>query len=177
MSFVGAYEFTLAHEQGWYDGSHSRDPNPTLDGVTQRAYDAYRKRRNLPSRSVRDMNPAERSDIYRAYWDECDADLLPARSACAHFCFAFNAGSNRAVKLLQLTLGLTADGVVGPKTRAAVFAAEDAVLFPALRLRQLAYYREIALQKPHLRPNLLAWVGRIVDLESYRPDLAPNGGT
>lgn len=174
MSFTAAYAFTLRHEVGWWPGGE-RDPNPTLDGVTQRVYDTYRQRRNLAPRSVRDMNPAERLDIYRDYWDECDADLLPARSAVAHFAFAFNAGTNRAIRVLQLTLGLTADGVVGPKTRAAAFAADDAVLFPALRLRQLAYYREIALQKPHLRPNLLAWVGRIVDLDTYRPDVATNG--
>ena len=168
MSFTGAYEFTLAHEKGWYDGQHSRDPNPTLDGVTQRAYDAYRRRRNLPARTVREMNPAERSDIYRDYWDACDADLLPRRSAVAHFAFAFNAGPVTAVKVLQRALGIEADGRVGPITRAAIMGAVDDELLPALLLEQLAYYHTVA-RPAHMRPNLMAWVGRVVGAFRYSP--------
>lgn len=173
MSFTGAYAFTLAHEKGWYAGDHSRDPNPTLDGVTQRAYDAYRRQRNEPVRTVREMNPAERVDIYRAYWDECDADLLPRRSAVAHFSFAFNAGPGTAVRVLQRALGVGDDGKVGPVTRAAILDAHDDTLLPALLMEQLAYYRSIALAKPHLRPNLLAWVGRITGAWQYTPEGGP----
>jgi len=117
--------------------------------------------RNLPQRTVRDMTDGERAEIYREYWDGCHASLLPARSANAHFAFAFNAGPPRAVKVLQRTLGLEADGKVGPATRAAILSADDAALLPALLMEQLAYYHTIASPQ-HMRPNLMAWVGRIV---------------
>lgn len=175
MSFAGAYRFTLAHEKGWWPGGGS-DPNPTLDGVTQRTYDVYRKGRNLPWRSVREMNPAERLDIYRLYWDESDADLLPRRSAAAHFAFAFNAGPPRATRVLQRALAVTADGVIGPKTRAAILAAVDDDLLPRLLLEQLAEYRQICLDVPARRPNLLGWIGRLVGAWHYRPDAAPTEG-
>lgn len=167
MTFASAYAFTLAHEVGWWPGGE-RDPNPTLDGVTQRAYDTYRRSQNLPTRTVRDMDAAERSAIYRRYWDDCGADLLPARAANAHFAFAFNAGPVQAVKVLQRALGVEADGRVGPRTRAAILAAADATLLPALLLEQLAYYHTIA-RPAHLRPNLMAWVGRVVGAWRFRP--------
>jgi len=166
VSFPSAYAFTLAHEKGWWPGGE-RDPHPTLDGVTQTAYNAYRKRHNEPVRSVRDMTDAERADIYGEYWDACQANLLPARSANAHFAFAFNAGSGRAVKVLQRALGLEADGVVGPITRAAIMAARDDDLLPMLLLEQLAYYHTVALPA-HMRPNLMAWVGRVVGAWRFR---------
>lgn len=175
MSFTAAYTFTLAHEKGWWPGGE-RDPNPTLDGVTQRAYDAYRRARNEPTRTVREMNPAERVDIYRTYWDDCDADLLPRRCAVAHFAFAFNAGPPQATRTLQRALGVLADGLMGPVTRAAILDAQDDVLLPALLMEQLAYYREIASAKPHLRPNLLAWIGRVLGAWNFRPTAATTTG-
>lgn len=176
MSFAGAYEFTLAHERGWWPGGAS-DPNPTLDGVTQRTYNAYRTRRNLPGRSVREMNPSERTDIYHEYWDDCDADLLPRRSAAAHFAFAFNAGPGPAMRVLQRALGVKDDGKLGPITRAAILDALDNDLLPRLLLEQLGHYRAICLGNATLRPNLLGWIGRLVGAWHYRPTTAPQGGT
>jgi len=167
MSFAASYAFTLAHEKGWWPGGE-RDPHPTLDGVTQTAYTDYRKRHNQPVRSVRDMSEAERADIYGEYWDACQANLLPVRSANAHFAFAFNAGPARALKVLQKALGIEADGRVGPVTRAAIMAARDDDLLPALCLEQLAYYHTIAFT-PHLRANLMSWVGRVVGAWRFRP--------
>lgn len=161
MSFAEAMAFTLQHERGWWPGGPS-DPNPTLDGVTQRVYTAYRTAQGMPDQSVRSMTDVEREDIYRAYWRDSHALDLPPLSAIAHFCFSFNAGIVTGTKRLQRALGgLTVDGVWGPKTAAAAITAQDGKLLPALCLEHLDHYASIA-RAPALRPNLLGWVNRVV---------------
>lgn len=61
--------------------------------------------------------------IYRRdYWDPISADSLPAPLALLVFDAAVNNGRFRATHWLQGALGVTRDGVIGPKTLAAVTA-------------------------------------------------------
>lgn len=163
MTFVEAMQFTLRHERGWWPGGPS-DPNPTLDGVTQRVYSEYRRQLQRPDQSVQLMTAVECEDIYRAYWVRCHAMALPPKAAVAHFCFSFNAGVDTGLRRLQRALGgLTVDGKWGPKTAAAAQTARDGTLIPALCLEHLDHYATIAT-RPALRPNLLGWVNRVVDV-------------
>ncbi|TIX97406.1 MAG: N-acetylmuramidase, partial [Mesorhizobium sp.] len=59
----------LVHEGGYVN--HRQDPGgPTNKGVTQRVYDAYRKGKGLPMRSVKHITMDEVYEIYdRQYWD------------------------------------------------------------------------------------------------------------
>jgi lysozyme family protein len=57
-----------------------------------------------------------------------DCPNLPAGLDLQFFDTAVNMGSNRAVKLLQASLGLAADGDWGPLTQAAVVAITPATL-------------------------------------------------
>lgn len=163
MSFAEAMAFTLQHERGWWPGGPS-DPNPTLDGVTQRVYTAYRAAQGMPAQSVQSMTDAEREAIYRTYWQDSRAADLPPKAGIAHFCFSFNAGITTGTKRLQRALGgLTVDGVWGPKTAAAALTAPDGTLLSALCLEHLDHYATIA-KRPALRPNLLGWINRVVDV-------------
>jgi lysozyme family protein len=59
--------------------------------------------------------------IYRkSYWDAVQADNLPPVVRYAVFDAAVNSGVGQAVKWLQQTVGATPDGVLGPKTLAAL---------------------------------------------------------
>lgn len=153
-----AIAFVLTHEGGWWPGG-PRDPNPTMQGVTQRTYDEFRRERGHVPRSVREITGEERDAIYTQFWDASQADHLPPRPAVAHFSFAFNAGPTAAAKTLQRALGVTPDGRLGPVTRAAMAAATDTLL-PVLLLEQLDYYHQVA-RPPRMRANLFAWTGRL----------------
>lgn len=148
-------------ERGWYPGHLSSDPNPTLDGVTQATYSAWRKGQGLPDRSVREMAEAERLAIYHEYWVDCRADAMPEAVAAIHFAYAFNAGPSAAARPLQRAVGVHVDGIIGPKTLAAVNAAPPAQLVPVLLVEQAASYHDIAIRKKHLRPNMTSWIGRL----------------
>lgn len=172
--FDQAMEATLGHEGGWYDGSDPRDPNPTMYGVTQKSYDAYRDRHGLPRQTVQRIAQAELRDIYRAYWDgTCDRVALncPLTALCL-FDLSINAGPGTARRLLQRALDLEQpdhgigdvddDGILGPQTYAALSAVtDDQALCVWLLMERVRYYDELA-NKPRLRPNLKSWIGRTV---------------
>ena len=113
----------LVHEGGYSD--HPSDPGgKTMKGVTQRVYDAYRARKNLPKRSVKAIADEELQAIYRAqYWDVIRGNDLPPGVDYAVFDGAVNSGPRQAVKWLQRALGFTGkavDGVVGNVTLSAI---------------------------------------------------------
>lgn len=169
-----ADEVTSRLEGGWYDGSGSHDPNPTMYGVTQDTYNRYRTGRGLPLRTVRSIDEQERRDIYRAYWDAVRGDELPGPVAIAVFDHAVNAGPKQAVRVLQRAAGLIGpgvDGLFGPKTLKAVQTWDtlemEQYLFTRVLMERLGFYRGLAapMGSKH-RPSLLSWVSRLVSIYS-----------
>lgn len=141
QNFAPALSRALVSEGGYSD--HPDDPGgATMKGVTQRVYDAYRERRNLPRRSVRLIEDAELQAIYRRqYWDAVKGDRLPAGVDYVVFDGAINSGPAQSVKWLQRALGtVKVDGAIGEATLAAVEAYPDHDQLIALMLgRRLAF--------------------------------------
>ena len=172
-TYQEALVFTLGREGGYYAGTEARDPNPTNYGVIQSTYDAYRKDRRLATRPVKQITMAEVHAIYRGYWTGASCELLPHATAITVFDHSINAGPAAAVRVLQQAVGTTADGVVGPKTRAAIDAAValygDGGLAYRVNARRLRHYVDLA-KNTRLRPNLLSWAHRVVlHQEKYLP--------
>ena len=118
--FERAMQVMLVHEGGY--SNLKQDPGgATNKGVTQRTYDAHRKRQNKSRQSVRDITDAEVFEIYRTqYWNTVRADELPAGLAYCVFDAAVNSGPARAAKWLQSVVGATQDGIIGDQTLAAI---------------------------------------------------------
>jgi lysozyme family protein len=167
-----ALGFTLREdiEGGWYDGSGSHDPNPTMRGVTQRTYDAWRSDRGLPIRSVRDIAAEEvRTIAAERYWLPAGCSRLPPDLAVAHFDAAYNMGPTAAIKVLQRACKVKDDGVFGPitETAARTLRVED------LLLARIDYYRRIVQAKRSLLPALVHWLYRVGALHAYLDTPAP----
>ena len=89
-----AYAFAVR----WEGKKCTNDGAYTMAGVTQGAYNAYRKRHGLPPADVcQNLTEAERKEIaYEDYWVKSGAGELAKVNpmlAIAHFDFSFNAGA------------------------------------------------------------------------------------
>lgn len=156
-----AIQFVKEMEGGWYAGNLPSDPNPTMFGVIQKTYDAYRVKKGLPKQSVRNITDSEVGEIYENYWNDSAADELAAThpiTALACFDHSINAGPVTSVKMLQHAVLTDVDGKLGPKTLAAARAFADLELAELYLWERLEYYDSISGGK--LRPNLKSWLHR-----------------
>jgi lysozyme family protein len=142
MAFEQALAFTLGWEGGWSDNIEDRGGATNL-GVTHETLAYWRQRHpewDLPA-DVRNLKRAQAAKIYRAgYWDAIKGDDLPAGVALLAFDAAVNHGPDRARRWLQGAAGAVADGIIGPKTLAAVHEASPLTLIREFAtLRALGY--------------------------------------
>lgn len=134
--FAACVAEVLRHEGGYID--HRRDPGGcTNRGITRRTLEGWR-REPVSCADVQALTEAEARAIYRAhYWHAVRGDDLPAGLNLVVFDAALNSGRRRAALWLQQALGVTADGVIGPRTLRAARGANDraAVIARACEVR------------------------------------------
>ena len=114
MNFEKAFTRLLGHE-GRY-ANHPFDPGgETCWGVTVAV-----ARANGYEGLMRDLTVDQARVIYRReYWDSCKADLVSDQVKFPLFDGAVNSGVSQSIKWLQIAVGVTDDGVIGPVTLAA----------------------------------------------------------
>lgn len=112
-----------------------RDPGGlTRYGISQRAF---------PAEDIRNLNIERARQLYRIhYWDAIRGDELPWGYALAMFDCAVNQGTWVAVKLMQRSLGITDDGVLGPITLRTLLATNVIDVLPEYMDRRLKRYSE-----------------------------------
>jgi Putative secretion activating protein len=133
--FDRAVALILAHE-----GGYANDPNDpggeTNFGISKRAY---------PTEDIAHLTADRAAAIYRRdYWTPLQCDALPWALAVQVFDHGVNAGCSGAVKLLQGSLGVADDGVIGPITleRAAASNWSHAVTLARRRIRYYSGLRQ-----------------------------------
>lgn len=177
-AFKDALVFTLRWEGGFVD--HPADPGGRNNkGVTQRVYDAWRRRQGLTQRDVKLIQDAEVHAIYASdYWIPPRCDLLSRPLDLAQFDTAVNMGPKRAVRFLQKALGCDVDGEFGPSTERAVSECKpgDAVV-KYCDIRE-AFYEQIMQKKPSQSVFLKGWMNRLNSLrrEAGVPGFASERG-
>jgi lysozyme family protein len=164
-SFAAALAFVLRWEGGLSD--HPADHGGrTMKGVTQATYDAWRTARGQPRQDVARISDDELGAIYReSYWAAAFCDRLRVALDLVQFDTGVNMGPNRAVKILQATVGATADGACGPQTQAACDSCglPEAVA-KYCEIRE-GIYRHLA-ERPGQDVFLDGWLNRLDDLRA-----------
>lgn len=109
--FEFAVNLALAYEGGLV--SNKYDPGGLTNyGISQRAY---------PDLDITSLTEEQAKAIYKKdYWDKIRGDMLPPGIATLVFDAAVNQGISRATKMMQKAIGVDADGIVGPRTMAAL---------------------------------------------------------
>lgn len=109
MNFDQAFTALMGNEGGYVN--HPDDPG----GATRWGITARVALKNGYTGDMRDYPVADAKRVARAmYWDAVRADDLPEALRFDVFDAAYNHGPKQAAIFLQRSLGITADGVIGP---------------------------------------------------------------
>ena len=97
----------------------------------------------------------------RGYWDKAGADNIKNQSVAELIVdFCVNSGVGM-LKKVQSLLGVTADGVLGPKSIAAINGANQQLLFNAIMAERRSKYFEIVAYNYGQKVNLQGWLNRL----------------
>lgn len=159
-NFDKALAFLLEREGGYGDIS-TGDDQPTNLGITLPTLSAWRDEACTVD-DLKSLTQAEAAKIYYAkYWETCDCDRMPAGVAMCVFDAAVNSGVKMAGEWLQMAVGVTPDGIVGPKTLEALGQVNDPthIVSVMLSLRQ-SYMQRLPTWPKYRR----GWLNRLWDL-------------
>lgn len=186
MSIQSTKSFILKWEKGNYRPKPgSFDPHDTRDGVIQKTYDAHRRSKKEPTRSVFDVPQAEWDQEWQEIFEKkfyraAGCHLLPEPLDLIVADAAFNSGPKQAVKFLQRAVGALPDGVFGPKTEKRTREANVretciSVIGQRIRFLKALHARSVqegkdwdASSREGPRPQeapLRGWLNRVTDLQ------------
>lgn len=95
------------------------------------------------------------------YWDKWKADQIKSQSVANILVdWVWGSGAN-GIKIPQKLLGLTVDGIVGPKTLAAVNSSDALVLFNAIKSEREAFLYRIVERDPTQKRFIKGWLNRL----------------
>ncbi|QFS87582.1 MULTISPECIES: glycoside hydrolase family 108 protein [unclassified Marinobacter] len=151
---VDYFEVAMEHVFHWEGGyvNDPRDPGgETKYGISKRAY---------PTVDIANLTKAQAREIYRRdYWEACRCGELPGPLALMVFDSAVNQGQGRAKRLLQASLGVKQDGIVGPMTLGAAHEAPLNVVMLQYSVRRALHYVNLSTFK-HFGKG---WLSRLFD--------------
>jgi lysozyme family protein len=148
VDFPYCLALVLKHEGGYVNDP--KDPGgETNMGISKRSF---------PKEDIRNLTRERAAELYeRHYWIPAKCTSVPAPLRPLYFDTAVNCGVATAVRLLQLSCGIEADGIFGPATMKASIRARRADF--AEERRQ--YYLRMVHRNPSLARFLGGWLNRI----------------
>ncbi|CAB4153221.1 zliS Lysozyme family protein [uncultured Caudovirales phage] len=129
-TFYKAIDLVFRHEGLISDNPH--DPGGlTKFGISKRAF---------PDLDIANLTREQAMQIYHSeYWMRVGADRFQPPIAIALFDTAVNMGTETAIRILQRTLGVKSDGILGNKTIAASISQQKDLVARFTAERCIAY--------------------------------------
>ena len=167
-NFKACLDLVLKSEGGWVNNFN--DPGgETNFGVTKRVWEEYV---GHPVESLKKLTKEEVAPLYELkYWRPCYGEILPRGLDLVVFSMGVNAGPGRSVKLLQQSIGLVPDGVIGPRTRGLISDSNCATLIAKFSEVRREYYRALKTFPIFGR----GWLNRVDHEETEALQMAKNG--
>lgn len=149
-----------------WEGGYVCDPldrgGATNKGVTISTYRFYCGN----NKSVDDLKRITESEwkyiLQKGFWEPWKADLITNQSI-ANICvdFAWASGPKTAIVKIQRSLGLLPDGIVGPKTLAALNEGDKNATFNKIKSERLRFVDAICRNNTSQLRFLRGWQNRI----------------
>lgn len=155
-----------------WEGGFVNDPDDlggaTNMGVTFATYKIYCRKKGLPEPTIQDlkrMKVAQLTEIIKSmYWDVFHGDDITSQSV-ANICVDWLWMSGKtAIKRVQRLVGVKDDGIVGPKTLAAINSRSPLPLFGMIKEDRKEYYYEIVEVRAANKKFLRGWLNRLNDM-------------
>lgn len=139
---------------------------PTSMGITQKTLEGYRGRK-VTVDEVKNLTKYEATLIYKKnYWDKLKLDQVNSQSVADMLMdFAVNSGVSKAAKVVQGLVGVSQDGIIGPKTIEAINKENPKDLFQKLWDYRNNYYESIVRNNPSQKVFLKGWKNRLNRIE------------
>ena len=157
--------FIRAKKTGWANDPLDKG-GATMIGVTIGTYRTYCRYKGRKQPSVTDLKNITykewRDIVHTLYWSKWKADLIENQHVANMLVdWVWASGQGIGIKRVQKILGVTADGIVGPKTLAAVNSADPEVLFKKVYDARAAHFNAIVKANPSQKKWLKGWMNRI----------------
>ena len=141
----------------------------TNKGVTISTYEAYCKKKGYPRPTIerlKNLSKEEWTEIMKTmYWDRWKADEIKSQSLANILVDWVWASGVHGIKIPQELVGVLPDGIVGPKTIAAVNSRNPRELFDQIKLARFDFIEEICRKRPVNNKFKRGWMNRINDLK------------
>ena len=150
-----------------WEGGFVNDPNDsggaTNKGVTLATYRKYKGE----SASVDDLKVITDEDwttIFKTmYWDKCRADEIASQAVANLLVDWYWMSGPTAVRRVQRLVGVQTDGIIGPKSIAAINIKGEGLAQDIYDDRR-CFYEEIVARRPSQRKFLRGWLNRLNSL-------------
>ncbi|MDO4335274.1 MAG: putative peptidoglycan-binding domain-containing protein [Bacteroidales bacterium] len=137
----------------------------TLAGITIGTYRDYCRKKGLKTPGVADLarlQYAEWLEILKTmFWDRWQADRIESQPVAEMLVDWVWTSGRYGITIPQRLLGVTADGIVGPATLAALAAREPAQLFGQIKAARIDYIESICRNRPANLRFRKGWLRRI----------------
>jgi lysozyme family protein len=148
MDFDGAFERLIGHEGGYVNDPRDAG-GETKFGISKRSY---------PRLDIKTLTLDDAKAIYkRDFWGPAGCDAVPQAIKFDLFDMAVNSGIKPAIKALQKACGADVDGILGPRTLAALATLPDSRMVARFNGARLAYMADATTWPAHGR----GWARRI----------------
>lgn len=155
-----------------WEGGFANDPvdrgGATMKGITIGTFTAYRNTKGNPEPTVTDLkniSDQEWEDVFKSlFWDRWHADNIKTQSIANILVDWVWASGKYGITIPQRILGVTQDGVVGPKTIEALNARDADKLFAQLRQARINFVETIVKRNPSQGKFLNGWKKRIYSI-------------
>ena len=155
--------FILRWEGGFVNDPHDQG-GATNKGITIGTFRQYYGK-DATVEQLKRITDAQWLHIFKSgYWDRWKADRIRSQSVADILVDWVWASGAWGVKIPQRLLGVDPDGIVGPRTLAAVEACEPRSLFGRIKTARLQYIDDICRRTPANERFRRGWVSRINDI-------------
>ncbi|WP_144394092.1 glycoside hydrolase family 108 protein [Pleionea sediminis] len=159
------YEKTILNEGGYKLHKVPFDRGGlTYAGISQKYHPDWRGWEYVTSEhNQTHLMPLVKEFYQNKFWNVIKGDYIDSQEmADTIYDFAVNAGCRTAIKLSQIVVGCTPDGIVGPNTLNALNSFHPEIFLSNYALAKVQRYMEICKRDTTQSKFLLGWLNRSI---------------